>query len=161
MSIFKLTWVQPDDPKPYTNEYGTTYYYNVAGEYEGQNKSTSIGVKDTAKKPHIGQELAGTFQTVNGKEKFVKDRMGSSGGSQQRLPLDPERQESIEWQSARRDAIEFMKLKATGMSKKEVDEFVTTDNVLLITKKFATVKQPVKHDTPPLPEEDPFTEEGV
>lgn len=51
----------------------------------------------------IGQELEGEWKTDQYGTKFEVARSGGGGGSRN----DPQRQSSIEWQSARRDAVDY------------------------------------------------------
>ena len=66
MSTLNVTWVAPE-PNEYNGQNGLTYYYNVAGTYEGEPKKASIGVKDKARAPKVGDEIEGYFTVVDGK----------------------------------------------------------------------------------------------
>jgi hypothetical protein len=81
MSTLSITWVAPE-PNEYNGQNGTVYYYNVAGNFEGESKKTSIGVKSKDRAPKVGDDIEGHFETVNGKEKFKKAApQGNFGGS--------------------------------------------------------------------------------
>lgn len=100
MAVFKIEWVG-DTPNEWGEGPNKTYYYQVAGTYEGQKKTTSIGVKDTAKAPKAGDEIEGYFYTDDkGKEKFKKEAKGGFGAKQGSTysPKDPADRASIEKQ---------------------------------------------------------------
>lgn len=139
MPTLKVTTVK--EPRQWSGQNGSTFYdYQVIGDLDGQADMVTVTVKDQANAPKPGDTLEGTVEDGKYGKKFKKAQQGGWGGGHGGGGRTPEERESIEWQSARRDAIEFMRLKASLMKQEAAIEFVTTDNVVLITAKLAKAK---------------------
>jgi hypothetical protein len=85
----------------FTGKFGVLHKYMVM--FEGQPDAVEMNIKPTSPVPQIGEELDGTIETTSYGKKFKRTQSGGfQGGSS-----NPERQSSIEWQSARRDAVDY------------------------------------------------------
>jgi len=82
--------------------YGKLNKYAV--KFVGQKNSAEMLMKPDSKVPVVGDSLEGDF--ISDSKWGLKFKRALSGGFQGQRN-DPERQSSIEWQSARRDAVDY------------------------------------------------------
>ena len=77
--------------------------YKYATMFEGEDESAEVNQIPKTPAPKAGDKLTGHIEESKWGKKFVKAKVGGGGGFKD----NPERQSSIEWQSARRDAVDY------------------------------------------------------
>lgn len=86
----------------FEGKYGKLYKYAV--QFEGKDEAVEMNQKPGSPAPKAGDELEGTIESTQYGKRFKRTQ---TGGNQGGYRDNPERQSSIEWQSARRDAVDY------------------------------------------------------
>lgn len=130
----------------FQGKFGETYKYGVL--FDGEIDAVEVNQKPETPAPKAGDKLSGTIEVTQYGRRFKKESTGTFGAKS-----DPVRQESIEWQSARRDAVDYCIAKSRLLfdlgKKKEAEEELTGKHIFEVTYYFKgvdKVKEPVKNE---------------
>lgn len=91
----------------FESKFGTMVKYTI----EADGESGELSQKPTTPPPKAGDKIFGHFEDTAYGKRFKKASQGNMGGF--RGQENPQRQISIEWQSARRDAVDYCIAKST------------------------------------------------
>jgi hypothetical protein len=152
----------------FNGKYGRLFKYAV--QFEGQDEAVELNQKPDSPAPKAGDILEGTIETTQYGRRFKRAQSGGFGGG---FKADPERQKSIEWQSARRDALDYCIAKARLLfdlkKTKEAEEELSGKHIFEVALYFKGIetgatqleKKKVPPEIEPERTDDDFTDEEV
>lgn len=147
----------------FTSQYGTNYKYTIQADGE----TGELSQKPETPAPKTGDKLFGHFEDTPYGKRFKKARQGFGG-----FKDNPQRQSSIEWQSARRDAIDYCIAKSRLLfdlkKNNEAEEELSGKHIFEVAFYFKGIETGATQLKDKLPEKqideesegtDPFSEE--
>lgn len=134
----------------FDGKYGKLYKYAV--QFEGENEAVEMNQKPDSPAPKSGDVFEGTIETTRYGRKFRKEASGGFQGQKN----DPQRQASIEWQSARRDAVDYCIAKSRLLfdlgKKKEAEEELSGKHIFQVAFYFKGIETGATQLNDKLPE---------
>ena len=119
----------------FQSKFGTMVKYAV--QFEGEDDAVEIVQKPTSPVP--SGEVSGTIETTQYGRKFKRDASGGFQGGN-----NPQRQSSIEWQSARRDAVDYCIAKSRLLldlgKKKDAEEELSGKHIFEVALYFKGIE---------------------
>lgn len=132
----------------FTSKSGEMYKYAV--QLEGETDAVELVQKPTS--PIPSGEISGSIEDTQYGRKFRKEASGGFQGQRN----DPQRQASIEWQSARRDAVDYCIAKSRLLfdlgKKKEAEEELSGKHIFQVAFYFKGIETGATQLNDKLPE---------